>query len=186
MWTDFVFGYGSLVNRATHDYPDLRPATLSGWQRVWRTTPLRPLSFLTVEPADGRVIDGVTFAVRNSDWPDLTEREAAYAKTTPDRVAPRPDGDLHLYHIPKDLHGPAKQAGPVILSYLDTVLKGFHDIYGEDGVTRFFETTTGWEGGILNDRAQPKYSRHTPLTSAETALIDQHLSVLSPVMHQLD
>ena len=27
------FGYGSLVNRDTHDYPNAVRATLSGWRR---------------------------------------------------------------------------------------------------------------------------------------------------------
>ena len=29
------FGYGSLVNRNTHAYPDARPAQLRGWHRLW-------------------------------------------------------------------------------------------------------------------------------------------------------
>ena len=36
----YVFGYGSLVNSATHDYRDLRQARLLGWQRLCaRQTP---------------------------------------------------------------------------------------------------------------------------------------------------
>ena len=35
------FGYGSLVNRATHDYRQAVPARLKGWRRVWRGTDLR-------------------------------------------------------------------------------------------------------------------------------------------------
>ncbi|MDX5384038.1 MAG: gamma-glutamylcyclotransferase, partial [Rhodobacterales bacterium] len=34
----FFFGYGSLVNRATHDYGQARAATLPGWRRAWRHT----------------------------------------------------------------------------------------------------------------------------------------------------
>ncbi len=186
MWTDYVFGYGSLVNRATHEYPDVQPATLHGWRRVWRHTPLRRVAYLTVEPDDSTDIEGVTFGVRDTDWPDLTEREAAYVTTTPDHVSPRPDARLHLYHIPDGHHGPPTGQGPVVLSYLDTVVKGFLDLYGEEGVARFFMTTTGWEGGILDDRTAPRYSRHTELTADETRLVDHHLARLSAVMHQLD
>ncbi len=30
----YFFGYSSLVNLATHDFPDPRPATLRGWRRA--------------------------------------------------------------------------------------------------------------------------------------------------------
>ena len=34
--TPYFFGYGSLVNRATHDYVHAHPARISGWRRAWR------------------------------------------------------------------------------------------------------------------------------------------------------
>ena len=48
---DFFFGYGSLVNRATHDFPEAHPARVTGWRRAWRHTDLRPVAYLTAEPA---------------------------------------------------------------------------------------------------------------------------------------
>jgi len=45
----FFFGYGSLVNRATHSFNNAQPAQLTGWRRVWRHTDLRPVAFLSVQ-----------------------------------------------------------------------------------------------------------------------------------------
>lgn len=59
----FFFGYGSLVNRATHDYGQARPASLPGWRRAWRHTALRPVAFLTAEPDPASTIEGLIAAV---------------------------------------------------------------------------------------------------------------------------
>ena len=47
----FFFGYGSLVNRATHDYSDAHPARIEGWRRAWRHVEGRKVAFLTAVPA---------------------------------------------------------------------------------------------------------------------------------------
>ncbi|MEM7491215.1 MAG: gamma-glutamylcyclotransferase, partial [Pseudomonadota bacterium] len=54
--TPRFFGYGSLVNRRTHAYPDAAPFTIRGWRRAWRHTALRPVAFLTAVPDDGAAI----------------------------------------------------------------------------------------------------------------------------------
>ena len=76
--TPYFFGYGSLVNRATHDYPDARPARLRGWRRCWVKTSARDAVFLSVEPDPATTIDGLIAAVPNADWAALDLREAAY------------------------------------------------------------------------------------------------------------
>ena len=65
------FGYGSLVNTATHSYPDTRTAHLSGFRRRWRHTSLRDVAYLTVEQATGHIIAGLIAAVPNGDWAAL-------------------------------------------------------------------------------------------------------------------
>ena len=55
----YFFGYGSLVNRATHDYGRSRPARLTGWRRIWRHTDLRPVAYLAAIPDPTCAIDGL-------------------------------------------------------------------------------------------------------------------------------
>ncbi|MDF0600275.1 gamma-glutamylcyclotransferase [Psychromarinibacter sp. C21-152] len=174
----FFFGYGSLVNRATHDFTDAHKARLLGWRRVWRHTALRPVAFLTAEPDPQSEIDGLIAHVPNDDWAALDEREHAYDRT---RVTgqtrhgvTRP---LHIqvYSIPQGKHGAPDRAHPVLLSYVDVVVQGYLHEYGEDGVAHFFETTAGWDAPILDDRAKPIYARHRPLTPHERALVDHWL-----------
>ena len=166
---DEFFGYGSLVNLATHDYPGARPLTVRGWARAWRHTALRPVAFLTAVPDAGAMIDGVACQVPGRDWRALDLREAAYLR------AALPEGPA-LYHIPEGLHGPATEAHPVLLSYLDTVVQGYLQVWGEDGAARFFATTRGWDAPILDDRAAPLYPRAQTLTAAEAGLVDALLA----------
>jgi hypothetical protein len=72
----------------------------------------------------------------------------------------------------------------ILLSYLDVVAQGFHDVYGTEGVQHFFDTTDNWHTPILNDRAEPVYPRHQKLTRTQTALVDENLERLSAQIKQ--
>ena len=178
MTDPFFFGYGSLVNRATHVFSDAHPATLTGWRRVWRHPRLRPVAFLTAEPAEGVEIEGLVAHVPGDDWVALDEREAAYDRSVvTDRVGhavPRPI-EVQVYSIPNGKHGVPDDSHPVLLSYLDVVVQGYLREFGEAGVARFFHTTGGWDAPIRDDRAMPVYPRHQTLSPDERALVNDWL-----------
>lgn len=178
----YFFGYGSLVNRATHDFTDPHPARLHGWRRIWRHTTLRPVAYLTAVPDPGCSIDGLIAHVPGDDWAALDERERAYDRVPAGHAVSHPKTDpveIAIYTVPNGKHGHPDAEHPVLLSYIDVVVQGFLREYGEDGVARFFETTAGWSAPILNDRAAPRYPRTQWLSSDETQLVDDHLSALS-------
>jgi hypothetical protein len=179
--TPYFFGYGSLVNRQTHIYPDAHPAKLKGWRRAWVRTELRDLVFLSVvEDADAQ-IDGLIAAVPNADWAALDERETGYARLSSGNAVSHPLSartEIAHYAVPPEETGVAGDH-KILLSYLDVVVQGFLHEFGEDGVQGFFDTTSGWETPVLNDRAAPQYPRHQVLSTVETALVDHHLARLS-------
>ncbi|MDJ0630112.1 MAG: gamma-glutamylcyclotransferase family protein [Rhodobacter sp.] len=174
----FFFGYGSLVNRATHDFEDAHPARLCGWRRAWRHTRLRKLAFLTAVPAEGHEIEGLVAHVPGDDWVALDERERAYDRThvtdLTDHAVPRPI-HVQVYSIPHGKHGVPDETHPVLLSYIDVVVQGYFREFGEHGVRRFFETTDGWDAPILDDRVAPIYSRSQVLAHDERGLVDDGL-----------
>ncbi len=180
MQNGYVFGYGSLVNRRTHDHDGAVPARLRGWRRAWRHTTLRPLAFLTAEPDPGAEIDGLVACVAAAQWTALDAREGAYDRVRALDVfhglAHRPE--IQVYTIPHGKHAAATGACPVLLSYIDTVVQGFLAEFGEDGVAHFFATTAGWDAPIADDRARPIYRRHQSVSPAERALVDRHLAGL--------
>lgn len=176
----FFFGYGSLVNRATHIYDDAHKARLSGWRRVWVHTGDRPNAFLSVQQAQGSEIDGLIARVPDQDWAALDKREEGYRRfEVSDRVAhPVGSARVEVYSVPEETHV-AEISGRIVLSYLDVVVQGFLNEFGEDGVAAFFATTDGWHTPIVNDRAAPLYPRAQQLSINETALVDRHIADLA-------
>lgn len=173
------FGYGSLVNRATHDHGLGEPARLSGWRRVWRHTRLRDTPFLSVEPAEAE-IDGLIAAVPGDNWQRLDLREAGYRRhpvaTAHLSAAPVWAGRVEIYAV-ENRHILPASGHPIHLSYLDTVVQGFLSEFGAAGVGRFFATTTGW-CALLDDRNAPRYPRSQVTTAAERRLVDDHADAL--------
>ncbi|WP_299727325.1 gamma-glutamylcyclotransferase family protein [uncultured Tateyamaria sp.] len=171
--TPWFFGYGSLVNRATHDYPQAQIATLHGWRRIWVRTALRDVVFLSIHPVAGHSIDGLIASVPNADWAALDQRESGYARIdATDQVAHgAPASSIAAYQVPPD-HQRKGGDHRILLSYLDVVVQGFVREFGEAGAASFFETTDGWDTPVFDDRAAPLYPRAQDLTAEERALTD--------------
>ena len=108
--------------------------------------------------------------------PHLDLREAAYQRhplpTSLLANAPVWAGNVSIYAV-DPAHG-ADAAHPVLLSYLDVVVQGFVQEFGESGAVRFFDTTAGWTA-VHDDRAAPLYPRHQVLTGKERRLVDDLL-----------
>lgn len=175
--TPWFFGYGSLVNRATHDYPQAQRATLHGWRRVWVRTALRDVVFLSVHPAQGHSINGLIASVPGADWAALDLRETGYDRIDATHaVAHDADAtDIAVYQVPP---GAQRRGGDhhILLSYLDVVVQGFVREFGEAGAEHFFATTDGWDTPVRDDRGAPLYPRAQVLTARERALTDRLLA----------
>lgn len=175
--TPWFFGYGSLVNRATHDYPQAQPATLNGWRRIWVRTARREVVFLSIHPAPGHSIDGLIAAVPNADWAALDQRESGYARINATQDVTHTGSASHIAAY--QVHPDETRSGEdhrILLSYLDVVVQGFLREFGEAGAEAFFATTDGWDTPVLDDRSAPLYPRAQPLTATERALTDRLLA----------
>ncbi|KEJ89106.1 gamma-glutamylcyclotransferase family protein [Sulfitobacter donghicola] len=173
------FGYGSLVNRATHNYVEASRAQLGGWRRRWVHTQDRGIAFLSVVPDSETTIDGLIAEVPNADWLALDEREYGYARISSKGAVKHPRDPATVishYSVPKETWVDI-QNHRIPLSYLDVVVQGYLREFGAAGVSNFFATTDGWETPVLNDRAAPTYPRKQILSAQETALVDQHLAL---------
>ncbi|MEJ6392551.1 gamma-glutamylcyclotransferase family protein [Gymnodinialimonas sp. 2305UL16-5] len=171
MMHPYFFGYGSLVNRTTHDYPQAERARVRGWRRVWQGTSMRKVAYLTAVADSGSEIDGLIAAVPGADWTALDLRERAYLRHKAQADIGR---DVQIYAVSAE-HADPKPDHPILLSYLDTVIQGYLREFGRYGAQAFFETTAGWHYPIQDDRADPIYPRATRLTQGERAFVDLHL-----------
>ena len=196
------FGYGSLVNRRT--LPDGVPVVagrLVGYRRAWRAASHwhgRGVCALSIEPAAGAEIDGVMVAEPVSRLAALDAREQRYnrhlmpghlfvpAAGTASGAAGSgaagegaPDaGDFFVYRAGAAANRFGDAARPIWLSYVDVVLQGFLDLFGEEGVRRFVATTDGWHVPIVDDRSAPAYPPAQRLSPAETAVVDAALAAV--------
>lgn len=172
------FGYGSLVNRRTLN-PDIVgafPATLKGWRRHWQSRDCdgeTGIALLSIHQAPDCEIDGLVIVDRMKNLPALDVREARYDRVglTLDDFASldspafgaadlesAKDFPLHVY---VGRSGPREANPPKLLqSYLDVVLSGFLQEFGEAGLARFLTSTIGFEREIIADRHQPVYARY--------------------------
>jgi hypothetical protein len=178
------FGFGSLVNRHTlrTSFVDVIPARLKGWRRHWqgRTEALaEDVALLSIHQDPSCTIDGMIVIDRLENLPMVDQREAGYGRhaltlddvelleavNLPERiyvyVAHKPDGD--------------DAGGPLLQSYLDAVMQGFHDVYGDDGLQRFMDTTAGFRRDLIADRAAPLYPRSVVLDERQIEKFDDML-----------
>ncbi len=182
----FFFGYGSLVNRQTHTYPNARRAKVTGWQRAWRRASQRGWCYLTAIAAPNAELWGLAAVVPGADWQALDRREAAYERHLTEahldedsRPVGQDQPQISIYAIAPDKQHQPDDSSPVLLSYLDVVVQGYLREFGEEGVTHFFNTTHGWDAPILDDRHAPNYPRHQALDHQERALVDEELERLA-------
>lgn len=173
------FGYGSLVNLATHDYGDPRPAVLHGWRRVWRRTNLRRAAYLSVKPCAETALHGVIAQVPGANWEALDQREAAYQRhDVSENIRHSGAGAPTAVYQVRPEHEAETSDHPILLSYVDVVVQGYLHMHGLEGVAHFFATTDGWNTPILNDRDAPIYPRHQTLSAQERVLVDDHLAAV--------
>ncbi|RST81792.1 gamma-glutamylcyclotransferase [Aquibium carbonis] len=180
------FGYGSLVNRATHRTAILHavPARLTGWRRTWRPRPDMPgfpAALLSIRPEPRAACDGLIVFDRAENLAAVDAREARYQRLTLDIGSvetdlPLPGGlPLHVYVAQTDVP-PHPEPPKILRSYLDAVLQGFLAEHGEAGVRRFLEDTEGFGTPIHDDRDRPVYPRAVELSGREQALFETLLA----------
>lgn len=194
------FGYGSLVNRATLATGVVAafPARLRGWRRTWRPRPdmgptpgvtrpdgLTP-SLLTAHRAEDAAIDGLLVIDLAINLPAIDAREFRYhrrditlaeltfdvGRTERDTgLRLDPGTRLHVYEARTE-HPETAGPAPILRSYLDAVMQGFLNEFGEGGVHRFVAETDAFHTPIHEDRQQPLYPRAVTLSPGEMALFD--------------
>ncbi|MEM9330680.1 MAG: gamma-glutamylcyclotransferase family protein [Pseudomonadota bacterium] len=184
MHSDLVgyFGFGSLVNKHTlrTAYIDVVPATLKGWRRHWqaRTQTLEEdIALLSIHPYAASSIKGMLVIDRLENLPSVDEREAGYSRLRlglNDLDLPQGfDAPGELYVYVADEAADKADTGALLQSYIDAVLQGFRNEYGDEGVWHFVETTTGFARPYIKDREAPLYPRSVILADQEASLFDE-------------
>ncbi|MEP3049340.1 MAG: gamma-glutamylcyclotransferase family protein [Roseibium sp.] len=181
------FGYGSLVNAETvPDNAELIPGRLKGWVREWRVCSVwengQGRCTLSVREDATSEIWGVMTHEHLARMNDLEKRESSYEQVGAIAAAFRCEAeqkpgprDLFLFRAAPAHQKWGCENHPILNSYLDCVLAGYHSIWGEAGIDHFLETTEGWHVPVLQDREKPVYPRAVHLDKDLRCLIDKKL-----------
>ena len=175
--TPWFFGYGSLVNTATHRYPAAQPARLQGYRRIWVAATRADVVYLSVHAEPGQQIDGLIAQVPGADWDALDVRETGYTRhdVTALVSASGASGPVAVYQVPPE-NTQSADDHRILLSYLDVVVQGFVREFGMAGAEAFFATTDNWHIPVHDDRATPRYPRAQQLTADEQSVTDRLLA----------
>lgn len=183
----YYFGYGSLVNRQTRPPQEpSTPATLSGWRRIWnhrvthpsREQPCTSLSIEALASHETGSIEGVLVPIMEKDLPQLDERESGYERLALPTEAftcanPISTEVVMVYQSLPTNQFLADVEHPVLQSYVDCVMDGYHNQYGMDGLERFMSSTVGWQKPLLDDRESPFYPRAVLIDDKKLSLFDE-------------
>lgn len=186
------FGFGSLVNTGTHRYTPVTAAKVEGWRRIWVNNECYEHAFLSVEPADSSQIQGLMAQVPNDDWQELDTREVGYLRRPlnqqewlqqthcSDAPVSLLEGaridDIQMYVLQGGNY--AEPSKPILWSYLETVLYGYYQWFGEEGVEAFINSTGAWTN-ILDDRLKPIYPRYVPAQGRAEGIVISAIDNLS-------
>ena len=174
--TQFVFGYGSLINSISRyqtnpKSKDAVPVQVSadfGFLRAWnfhggfsKLTALgvrRPL-----EGESAHDINGVVYPVDGTDMAAVDEREDgynrveipwAYVRQLSWKSLPDPAACTLWMYVPDDPEPPTG-AYPVLQTYLDVCITGCLE-FGEDFAEAFLESTFDWNRFWIDDRVMAR------------------------------
>jgi len=178
------FGYGSLVNQATHrtEIAGITRARLKGWRRQWLARPksvFGPIAMLSVVPDPNSEIDGLVVTDHADNLAAVDEREAGYGRELvhsaglqyPDlNGADIPPVNIYIATPEKAVEN--LNECQILRSYLDAVMQGYFNKFGQDGLHRFVQTTNNFEIGVREDRSKPIYPRQVVTTAKERSLFD--------------
>jgi hypothetical protein len=184
------FGYGSLVNEFTwaRSYQKV-PAEIQNWRREWKhcvDASFGRICALTVSRELSSRIQGVFIKCSLSELKAVDNREIGYERVEMpiDDVVDRPDtlpSRLFIYRSTPASYRLGSREYPLWLSYIEVVMDGYLQTFGDAGLDRFIATTSYWATPILDDRELPKYPRARQLPVERRLLFERKLFSLPGV-----
>jgi cation transport regulator ChaC len=204
--TQFIFGYGSLINSPSRDATAGKPvaaipvrvSAAFGYVRSWNDRARSGFTALGLRhPSEGEApmtINGVIYPVVGNDMSAFDEREKGYVRVEVPRALIEAvswqqlpaEGTVWVY-VPK-AEGKAPGEGlpvpdarfPIVESYIDVVIEGGLE-YGPEFAREIIETTRDWSPYWLNDRT---LARRPWVFDKQFAKVDALLAASAPCFAQ--
>ena len=204
--TQFIFGYGSLINTPSRNDTAGKPvaaipvrvSAAFGYVRSWSDRARSGFTALGLRrPSGGEApmtINGVIYPVAGNDMSAFDEREKGYVRVEVPRALiesvswqPLPAQGTVWVYVPK-AEGKAPGEGlpvpdarfPLVESYIDVVIEGGLE-YGPEFAREIIETTRDWSPYWLNDRT---LARRPWVFDKQFAKVDALLASAAPCFAQ--
>ena len=180
---DYVFGYGSLLERAsrTRTNPDAIgawPARVTGYHRGWfhqfADSAGSSCTYLGAEKIKGQTINGVVYRVADIDATKRRETGYTADELAADDIEMLDGGvplkigsDLKVYIFVSNPESISKTKEPtpkfpIVQSYVDICINGCLELESlyrrvtDTFTEEFIRTTSGWNANWVNDRIYPR------------------------------
>ena len=195
--TNFVVGYGSLMNKNSRKItvPEAEyasPVLVKNFERIWASRGQKSgATFLLAIPNEGYVMNAIYYKAKANDIAATDLREASYCRVKipskdllPLGVKSLPKGDYWMYVKEfSDAEFPTRDF-PILQTYADVFMTGCLQTQADFNLTEFgqlcFNTTYNWDlANWLNDRTKPQYARYSKITEKYRPQIDGIIHRLS-------
>lgn len=195
--TNFVVGYGSLMNKDSRiiTVPEAEyasPILVKNFERIWASRGKKSgATFLLAIPNKDYVMNAIYYKATSSDIASTDLREASYCRVEIPRkdllplgVKSLPKGDYWMYVKEfADAEFPTRDF-PILQSYADVFMTGCLQTQMDFNLTEFgqlcFNTTYNWDlANWLYDRTNPQYARYSKNTEKYRPQIDGIIHRLS-------
>lgn len=181
--SDYIFGYGSLMNSAsrqlTGQTSTATPAIAQGLCRYWgKVDESYLLAPLVVTKGEG-MVNGVLVQLDSGQLSEFDHRERGYKriKLHPSALVSAlklSERDNVWIYITEQAIPPCI-ISPIMQTYVDTVLAGCLEI-SESFAEQFIEHTIGWHHPREDDRHDPKYGNLAGVSQEVMQKIDRLLA----------
>jgi hypothetical protein len=171
--SDYVFGYGSLLERASRTRTNPDAVYQRGWFHQFADNVGSTCTYLGAIQAKGQTVNGVVYPVK--DIEATKQRETGYTarELSPDEIVmldgcgPLAGTGVHVYIFVSNPASISKTmaptpAIPMVQSYVDICINGclelealYREVSGSF-TQEFISTTTGWNANWVNDRIYPR------------------------------
>lgn len=181
--TDYIFGYGSLMNSAsrqlTGQTSEATPAIAHGLCRYWgKVDESYLLAPLVVTKGDG-IVNGVLLQLDSEQLSEFDHRERGYQRIKLDHNALESTLNLstndNVWIYITDQAIPPCIVSPIMQTYVDTVLAGCLEV-SDRFAQQFIDHTIGWHHPRENDRKNPKYGNLAGVSREAIQKIDRLLA----------
>lgn len=197
----YIVGFGSLMShqsRKKYSGIDSQAiaVSVSGWQRGWISScQIEGFTSLGAYQSTNSLLNAMLIPIpaidetlrkreKNHHFVAISLESIDVHGKQPDLNTFSADGDDKFWICEAKQKSQAVKDFPIFQSYVDTCFAGCLESASLQFAKEFIDSTHGWEGHWINDRAEPRYPRAADVTEKMQVRIDSLLEAANVLQHR--